>query len=319
MLLQIGEIEERVPSVPPNAKCETVDRIFRASPELQGVVVTERNIPAALIMRNRFYQQIGTLYGYNVFMKRTVALLMDKEPLLMDYGTPITEVSKLAMDRPAEHLYDYVIVLREGHFYGVVSIRDLLLSFAEIQAEAATSLNPLTQLPGNKSIDLWLERALREGPVSVLYIDLDYFKSYNDTYGFAEGDRMIIATAALLNKAIARDNGWLGHIGGDDFIIGFAHYSYKRCCREILDGFEELLPAFYRDEHLRSGCVWAENRKGEQEEIPIVSISIAVVTNRNRDSMTIGIISEEAARLKKKCKAVRGSCCLDGDIFAGLG
>lgn len=160
-------------------------------------------------MRIRFYQQIGTLYGYTLYMGRSVELVMDKNPLVVDYKTPIIEVSRLAMARNEENLYDYVIVTHGNALSGAVSVRDLLLNFAEIQAVAASFLNPLTGLPGNVSITEWMVKSLLQEQFSVLYIDLDHFKAYNDTYGFKEGDRMIQATAELLkHEALRLDGFW---------------------------------------------------------------------------------------------------------------
>jgi diguanylate cyclase (GGDEF)-like protein len=310
MLLQIGEIARQIPQIAPDCKCETVNQIFKSNPQLQGVVVSDNGNPVGLIMRIRFYQQIGTLYGYTLYMGRSIELLMDKHPLVVQYKTPITEVSKLAMNREEENLYDYVIVTHEERFSGAVSVRDLLLNFAEIQAEAASFLNPLTGLPGNLSINEWLVKSVHQEQFSVLYIDLDHFKAYNDTYGFKEGDRMIQSTAEMLKHCTLRLGGMLGHIGGDDFIICMNDYSYTEICGTIISEFNTMIHSFYSDEHLEQQYVLSESRLGVMEEIPLVSISVAVVTNRFRNFDSIEDISGEAARIKKRCKKIKGSCCI---------
>ncbi|MDQ0193149.1 GGDEF domain-containing protein [Paenibacillus wynnii] len=311
MLLQIGEIAEQIPHIPRNSKCEFVDHIFKSNPRLQGVVVYDNGHPIALIMRIRFYQQIGTLYGYTLFMGRSIELLMDKHPLVVQYKTAITEVSKLAMNRKEENLYDYVIVTHEGQLFGAVSVRDLLLNFAEIQAVAASFLNPLTGLPGNLSISEWLVKSLLQDQFSVLYIDLDHFKAYNDTYGFKEGDRMLQSTAEILKHCTLRLGGFLGHIGGDDFIIFLKDYNYLESCKTIIREFETMVKSFYHEQHLVQRYVLTESRSGKMEEIPLVSISVAVVTNRSRKFDSIEDISGEAARIKKKCKKIKGCCYID--------
>lgn len=311
MFLQIGEITEQIPQISSHHKCEYVDQIFKSNPQLQGVAVTEEGYPVALIMRIRFYQQIGTLYGYTLYMGRLVELLMDKNPLVVDYKTPITEVSRLAMNRNEENLYDYVIVTHENQLFGAVSVRDLLLNFAEIQAVAASFLNPLTGLPGNLSINEWMVKSLLQEQFSVLYIDLDHFKAYNDTYGFKEGDRMIQATAEILKHAALRLEGFLGHIGGDDFIIFINNYEFEEGCRTIIAEFDTAVKGFYHAGHLAQKYVLTESRSGFIEEIPLVSLSIAVVTNRFRRFHSTQDISGEAARIKKRCKMITGSSCVD--------
>lgn len=316
MFLQIGEIAEQIPEISPDHKCEYVDHIFKTSPQLQGVAVTENGHAVALIMRIRFYQQIGTLYGYNLYMGRAVELVMDRNPLVVDYKTPITEVSRLAMDRSEENLYDYVLVTHGEHLFGAVSVRDLLLNFAEIQAVAASFLNPLTGLPGNLSINEWMVKSLLQEQFSVLYIDIDHFKAYNDTYGFKEGDRMIQAAAEILKHCALRLDGFLGHIGGDDFIIFINDYRYEDCCRTIIKEFEKAVKGFYHAGHLAQQYVLTESRSGRMEEIPLVSISIAVVTNRFRRFASIEALSEEAARIKKRCKMIKGSSYVDDSCLA---
>ncbi|KWX81254.1 hypothetical protein AMQ84_00390 [Paenibacillus riograndensis] len=311
MFLQIGEIAEQIPEISIHHKCAYVDHIFKSNPRLQGVAVTDNGQPVALIMRIRFYQQIGTLYGFTLYMGRSIELIMDGSPLVVEYKTPITEVSKLAMDRSEEHLYDYVLVTREGVMFGAVSVRDLLLNFAEIQAVAASFLNPLTGLPGNLSINEWMVKSLLQEQFSVLYIDLDHFKAYNDTYGFKEGDRMLQATAEILKHCALRLEGFLGHIGGDDFIIFIDDYRYEEYCRTIIAEFDRILQGFYHPGHLMQQHVLTESRLGVVEEIPLVSISIAVVTNRYRHFDSIEDLSGEAARLKKKSKMIRGSSFVD--------
>lgn len=311
MLLQIGEIAKDIPEITLQHKCGYVDQIFKSNPQLQGVAVTENGYIVALIMRIRFYQKIGTLYGYTLYMGRSVELVMDKNPLVVDYRTPIIEVSRLAMARNEENLYDYVIVTQDNSLSGAVSVRDLLLNFAEIQAEAASFLNPLTGLPGNISITEWMVKSLAQEQFSVLYIDLDHFKAYNDTYGFKEGDRMIQATAEILRSAAAGLDGFLGHIGGDDYIIFISHYNYEECCRRIIRSFDTMVEDFYHAGHLAQQFVLTESRSGRMEEIPLVSISIAVVTNRSRRFASIEDLSEEAARFKKSCKMIKGSSYVD--------
>lgn len=314
MITQIGEIADIIPHVYVNTKCEKVDQIFKSNPKLQGVVVQNGSQPSALVMRARFYQQIGTLYGYNLYMGRPVELVMNSQPLIVDYGESITEVSKLAMARQEEELYDYVIVTRGGQFHGVVSIRNLLLSFAEIQTAIATFLNPLTGLPGNLTIEERLRLTLGQEKFSVLYFDLDHFKAYNDTYGFKAGDKLLQATATILKHTVTESDSFLGHIGGDDFIAVMHHYGYPKVCERIINQFDETVKGFYNEKDLQRQYVISENRAGQLEPIPLVSISIAVVTNETRDYASIDEMVSESTRIKKICKKHKFSCyCTNAD------
>ncbi|BCG58960.1 GGDEF domain-containing protein [Paenibacillus sp. URB8-2] len=315
---KVGEVCQSIPHLAPSTPCEYVDRIFKQNPALQGVAVTEGDFPVALIMRVRFYQKIGTLYGYTLYMQRPVKLIMDSTPLVVDYECPITEVSRLAMARDEEKLYDDVVVTSGNRLYGAVSVRDLLLHFAEIQVETASYMNPLTGLPGNVSINEWLKKSLSLEQFSVLYFDLDYFKAYNDTYGFKEGDRLLQWTAEIISGGMVPAGGLVGHIGGDDFIVVMDHHHYSESSRTVLRAFDETINSFYSESHLTKQSVLAENRLGKYEEIPLVSLSVAVITNRFRQFGSIEEISTEAARLKKRCKNIKGSCLIEESMAPGV-
>lgn len=215
MASPVGEIAEMVPTVDIHTTNQQVDELFQKDKRCFGIVIVENDVPIGLVTRTNFYQKLGSLYGYNLYIGRSIALLMNKNILTVDYTASIIEVSQLAMKRKEEELYDYVILTKYGHYAGVVSISRLLLKFAEVQSQIASYLNPLTGLPGNKSIEKNLKSMLSKEKYSVLYIDLDHFKTYNDIYGFAKGDEMILATSSLLKKFVKKENGFLGHIGGE--------------------------------------------------------------------------------------------------------
>lgn len=307
LLTNIGVIAETIPIVAPATKCGWVDNLFKQNPQLEGIAVVGEDGRPALLMRARFYQLLGTQYGYQIYMGRPVMLVVNPHPLVVDWDEPITEVSIRAMNRSEEELYDGVLVLRDGRLHGFVSIRRLLLEVANIRAEMASFLNPLTGLPGNRLIDDRLQQSSRLEQFSVLYIDLDHFKSYNDSYGFKMGDALIQATANLLREPFSGQGSFLGHIGGDDFIAILTHHNYQFACSKIIDGFEAMKKDFYSKEDLKNNYVLGEGRSGSYGPIPLVSISIAVVTNRSRSFENMDQIVEEATRMKKICKSRPGS------------
>lgn len=307
MAAHIGEIVEMVPFISLQVKSRDVDKMFGENAHLQGIVVLNDKMPTGLITRAQFYQKIGTLYGYHLYMDKAVDLLPIKEPLIVDYFQPITEVSKLAMKRKEEDLYDYVIITKDHEFIGIVSIQKLLIKLVEIQVEIASFLNPLTGLPGNHMIDAKLTEILHQDQYSVLYFDLDHFKEYNDTYGFKRGDDLLLSTGELLKGIFDQENAFLGHIGGDDFIAILDHFDYVTFCERIIEKFNERIISFYHPIHYTQRYIVAENRMGIKEKISIVSLSIAVVTNENYDFRNIEEIAEYAAVVKKRCKMVEGS------------
>ncbi|MFD1736563.1 GGDEF domain-containing protein [Bacillus salitolerans] len=312
MLTYIGEIAENVPSVFTHSIGADAHALFEENPHIEGIVVInlERN-PVGLIMKSMFYKKLALRYGLDLFMGRSVELIMDKKPLIVDYYSPITDTSNNAMKREQEHLYDYVIVKKENLFFGIVSIKTLLVKFAEIQVEIAKYTNPLSGLPGNKIIEENLLKILYQKEFSVLYLDLDHFKTFNDTYGFNKGDILLRETATLISKTVLSkaDTGtFIGHIGGDDFIVILHSYEFQIICEAIINQFNVMIKDMYTDEIYKRGFVLAKNRLGVTENIPLVAISIAVVTNKETQFATIDELSRVAAEIKKICKQNESSC-----------
>lgn len=304
---QIGDIAEPIPTVTPDTKCDVVYQLFKANPQFEGVAIAAENTAPSLMMRAQFFQQIGTQYGYTLYMRRPVSLVMKSEPLVVDYGEQITDVSVQAMNRPENELYDLVLVTAKGSLIGAVSIRRLLLAVADVRAEMAIFMNPLTGLPGNRIIEDRLMQSLQLDKFSVLYIDLDHFKTYNDSYGFKQGDQLIQATANLLRSHFALPEAFLGHIGGDDFIVIMYKHQFKQACATVIADFEHMKSQFYSEGDLAKQYVLGEDRSGINRWIPLVSLSIAVVTNRMHKFDSTDVIVHEATRVKKLCKSVVGS------------
>ncbi|WP_033541524.1 GGDEF domain-containing protein [Planococcus sp. CAU13] len=305
----IGEIAQEIFCVSHDVPCGDVDQLFQENQGLQGFVVIAEDNSAGLITRTSFYQKMGTRYGYNLFLKRPIQLLANNSPLIVDYFASVIEVSKQAMDRPDEEVYDDVIIKKENTVFGTVSIKELLLKVADIQADVARYLNPLTLLPGNYIIDEKLENLFRHpNDFTFLYIDLDRFKPYNDLYGFRKGDEFLQSTATILKDCFPAPDCFIGHVGGDDFIVILNHFEFENYCNDVIRIFDDKVRYFYTEEHYANKTVLSENRAGEMEAIPLVSISIAVVKNDPGRFSSAEELVAEATRLKKICKMNSGSC-----------
>jgi GGDEF domain-containing protein len=304
----IGKIVKNVPYIVPSVKNKEVDKLFTNNPDTRGLVVVHHEKPIAHITRTHFYQKIGTLYGYNLYMGRESKLLAKTDPLIVDYYQSITEVSRLAMEREEEDLYDDVIVTKDGKFIGVVSIRALLMKFVEIQVEFASFLNPLSNLPGNHLIFEKLVETISLEQFSLLYFDLDYFKTYNDLYGFNRGDQVLLHLTEILKRNILHSGYFLGHIGGDDFMALIPHYDVESICENIIKEFDETIPNFYDPSHLSEPNFKVKGRSGQLENFFIMTLSIAVLTNKQRKFEKAEDLSNEVAAIKRYCKKIKGSC-----------
>jgi diguanylate cyclase (GGDEF)-like protein len=174
------------------------------------------------------------------------------------------------------------------------------------RTERDLEANPLTRLPGNVSILKELTKRLEKKELfAVCYLDLDKFKAYNDKYGFEKGDEVIRATARLIIKAVksfGKEDDFIGHIGGDDFVIITDPKIVDNICQNIIEEFEKISPTFYNEEDRQRGYIIATDRKGNQEKVPLLSISIGVVTNEYRKIEHPAQIGEIGAELKNLAK-----------------
>ena len=173
------------------------------------------------------------------------------------------------------------------------------------------SLNPLTLLPGNVSIDKEITNRIEANlKFAVLYIDLDNFKSFNDYYGFDKGDKVIKHTADIILEAVSKQgnaNDFIGHIGGDDFIVISTPEKIEVICREIIDNFDRTITGFYDEHDLKQGFIEIENRQHELERFKIMAISIGVVSNVVKEITHLGEVSVLGTQMKSAAKKLEGS------------
>ena len=166
--------------------------------------------------------------------------------------------------------------------------------------------NPLTKLPGNISIQRELERRIATGaPLAVCYIDLNRFKAFNDHYGFKRGDEVIQRTAEILLQAPRARVGpedFVGHIGGDDFLIITTPDRAELLCETIIRNFDAMAPQLYDEEDRVRGYLLHTDRKGQQVQLPLLSIAIALVTNEGKQLTHPGQIARIGAELKAYAK-----------------
>ncbi len=172
-------------------------------------------------------------------------------------------------------------------------------------------ISALTGLPGNVQIHAELKKRLaKKEEFSVLYLDLDNFKAYNDVYGFLKGDEIIEFTAQTILKCTHRifpDNSFIGHIGGDDFIAIIPSIDVDDICQEIIASFDKNVGKFFTKEDLEQGYIEVANRKGIIEQFPLTSISIGVVIAEKDRFSNILEIGEVGAQVKHMAKSIVGS------------
>jgi len=196
---------------------------------------------------------------------------------------------------------------------GRSTIEELItrIELAMSRARRIADNNPLTKLPGNSSILKSIQGILDEKrEYAVCYVDIDNFKPYNDKYGFSRGDEVIRMVARVLVNVVqekAKNEGFVGHVGGDDFVFHVPLDVVEETCQNIIKNFSALIPLFLDEEDLEAGFFVSVDRKGVEQRFPLTSLSIAVVPCPPGRFSHYGQVASVAAGLKKKVKELDGS------------
>jgi diguanylate cyclase (GGDEF)-like protein len=179
------------------------------------------------------------------------------------------------------------------------------------RSDRDTQVHPSTRLPGTVAIDAEIGRRIAGGaPFGVCYADLDHFKEYNDRYSYFEGDRVIRVVARILHdvvKGLCGEHGFVGHIGGDDFIFILPASDVQSVCAEVVAVFDALSPYQYSESDRRAGYFFGKDRRGQLHRVPLMTLSIGVVTNERRHFTTASQVSELATEMKGYAKTLPGS------------
>lgn len=291
---------------------EKVSRVYdklKQDSDCFGYCVIENDIPVGIVTKERLAMKLSGHFGFTLHQNKQISDLMDIDFLSVDYKTPIGFVSTMAMSRSNDHLYDFIIVTQNEKYLGTVTIKDLLQRTTELEVSSAKHQNPLTGLPGNILIEQELTHCiLNEKEYCVAYLDIDNFKAYNDVYGFENGDIIIRLLADILrNDAI--DNPFIGHIGGDDFIIILKRYVFATYFDAIVEKFEKKVLDYYHKDDIKQGFIVSSNRHGEVERFPLTSLTCVVVDNITQSFKNANDISETLAMMKKLAKQTNSIKC----------
>jgi GGDEF domain-containing protein len=177
--------------------------------------------------------------------------------------------------------------------------------------EAALAASPMTRLPGGRAIDREVERRLEaKVPFALSYVDLDNLKAYNDTYGYAKADGVVLQTAGILRDVVSQRGGesaFLGHVGGDDFVLLTPSERASEVCREIIAAFDRVIPLYYDREDRERGFIEAADRYGTRRKFPILSLSIATVVVPPGRFAQHAELARLAAEVKARAKRLPGS------------
>lgn len=307
-LASIVRLLHRVPALSAAVTNNEVYEMFMRDPTLQIIPVVDAGLPLGLVSRFDMIDHFARPYQRELYGKKSCTVFMDAKPMIADKDTSLQELSLSMAQADAHHLFNGFIITEHGRYLGMGTGHDLMREITQLQITAARYANPLTQLPGNVPINEHIERLLASGArFWVCYCDLDHFKPFNDVYGYRKGDDLIQLSGTILSAQVDADRDFVGHIGGDDFMILFQSEDWERRCRAMLAQFEGAVARFYSSGDRERGGYLAEDRQGKKVFHSLVSLSLGVIRVEPHQYYSHHQIATAAADAKKQAKKVHGN------------
>ncbi|TEW51502.1 GGDEF domain-containing protein [Psychromonas algicola] len=275
---KINDLLQPIEAIDASETIEYCADLFNKIPDLDSIPVLENNIPIGLILRNSLTNLFFSKYGRELSGQNKIESLVDRQILVLEHDLSIEQASALISKKVRSKKALEFIIVKDQKYQGVGSIIDLLTEVSNLQIDNARYANPLTLLPGNVPISKKLDFLLKtQNPFTVCYIDLDNFKPYNDCYGYEKGDQIILGLADILKECITDKSDFIGHIGGDDFILISSSKHWKKQCEKILEKFAEWVQHRYSQEDRNKEGISAEDRTGNMQFYPLLSLSIGCI------------------------------------------
>ena len=282
---------------------------FELDPHLKLLPVTRgNNEVVGLISRYRLISDFAKLYRRELYGRRRCTSVMDRSAVIVPAEMTFSEAARLVGLAAGESSSEGFVVTNAGEYAGICETKSLMFEVMESEMRAARYANPLTFLPGNVPIDERIAAMLvRQEPFDVCYADLDNFKPFNDSQGYFAGDEVIKLTADLLLRHADRERDFVGHIGGDDFIVLFRSPDWYERCRLLISEFDKDIKRFYSAEELEQQSFRARNRRGQLVSFPLLSISLGLIHVPKTHDASLLDVSAAAASAKGQAKRQKGS------------
>ncbi|BCN94101.1 diguanylate phosphodiesterase [Thiomicrorhabdus immobilis] len=310
----VAEIAFEHPVVEPGQRVNSVSEMFLQHPQLDYFPVVQKGHVLGMVWRRDLMDLLARKFGQELHARKTVKHVMDREPIIVDSKTSLVELSRLVTESREFGSRDAFIVEKKKKYLGCGDFRDLLRKITDLKVQSAQYANPLSGLPGNVPIQKKLNKLLKaKRHFMLMYIDVDNFKPFNDCYSFEEGDGVISLIAEILKKVVPEEEvflgeSFIGHIGGDDFVVmsTFVEESRERA-EAILKKFQQQIVEFYLEEDQQRGGIEAENRRNESQFYPLMTLSIGILLVHPEIFEHTQRLASYATKAKKGAKQAGGN------------
>jgi EAL domain-containing protein (putative c-di-GMP-specific phosphodiesterase class I)/GGDEF domain-containing protein len=271
-------------------------------------VIDHQGKPVGLISRYDTIDRFARRYQKELHGKKPCTTFMDANCLVVQKEMSILAMSELILAADPKYLLNGFIIADGERYVGMGSGHALLREVTNMQIHAARYANPLTLLPGNVPINAHIDKLLeRRIPFIACYCDLDHFKPFNDAYGYRRGDEVIQFVGRLLSSMVNHEHDFVGHIGGDDFVLIFQSEGWEATCNDILDSIIKVMPDFYDLKDVQQGGIRIEDRLGNEHFYPFGSLSIGAVQVHPDAFASHHEVAGAMSNAKKQAKKIVGN------------
>jgi EAL domain-containing protein (putative c-di-GMP-specific phosphodiesterase class I)/GGDEF domain-containing protein len=301
--MQAGHLIVHAPAITLRQSNDEVAALFAQHPPLHAIAVVEADRPIGLVNRRLFTERLAQPFARELFGRKSCAAFMHEAPLLCDERQSVESMADILRGEDQRYLTDGFIITRAGRYLGLGTGESLVRRVTEQRIEAARYANPLTFLPGNIPVTEHLARLLREQrPFVAAYVDLNDFKPFNDQYGYFRGDEMIRLLAGVVTGRIEPAEDFVGHIGGDDFLVLLQSPDWASRCRQVIEEFNLRARALFDPADLARGGIEGEDRRGCPQFFPLTTVAIGAVRVHPPVPRRPEAIAMLAARAKRHAK-----------------
>jgi diguanylate cyclase (GGDEF)-like protein len=293
----------QAPTVTRKTSHEELFRMIARNAELHAVAVLEGDKPIALIDCQHFMNLYARPFFREVYGRRGCLMHANREPLVVEMDTGIDFLTSVLTTGDQRYLREGFIIVEQGCYRGLGTGQALVKTVTEARIEAARHANPLTLLPGNIPVTEHIRRLLASGAsCAAAYLDLNRFKPFNDHYGYWRGDEMIRLLANVIGAHVDPQRDFVGHIGGDDFIVVFQSDDWQQRCERIAREFNRQALELFDPEARAAGGIVAEDRYGQKRFQACTTVSIGVACVIGGDHAAPEDVAAAAAAAKRMAK-----------------
>ncbi len=303
-----AHLAQRGHTVSARIDCQAVVDMFQHDEQLYAMpVLDDTGRPIGILRSLQVLKRSAERFFMDIHKRHSCTELMDRQPLVFDVSTPLRAMSETVSNLDERLMVDGFIVTKNGEYFGSGRTSDLLKAVSDLQLSSARYANPLTLLPGNVPIDHHVEGLLAEGkPFVVALWDIDNFKPFNDSYGYRIGDDVIKFAALALVQAADPELDFVGHIGGDDYLMVLCSPDWQQRLTRICAEFDEGARQFFSAEHVQARGYITLNRQNQESFNPLPTFSAGVLVVQGGQYENAQSISAALIEPKRVAKSRSG-------------